>query len=173
MLHILLMYCYLSNGVCGGNKLTNNTFTHLRHSYSCICQSRIFLSFFLLFSEISSLTMKILVRFFYFELIVSFLIGKICKLYALSPQTFDSSYSKGITIHQQVFEKLSNETSPIYLSKRSIGLSSESNAANEKSNCHIRPIIHLLKYPGCVPKSIPSFACQGRCSSYVQVRSTS
>lgn len=36
--------------------------------------------------------------------------------------------------------------------------------------CKIRPIIHLLRYPGCVPKPIPSFACQGQCSSYVQVR---
>lgn len=59
-----------------------------------------------------------------------------------------------------------NETSILKMSKRSISSSSESIG---KTNCHIRPIIHLLKYPGCVPKSIPSFACQGRCSSYVQV----
>lgn len=35
--------------------------------------------------------------------------------------------------------------------------------------CHLRPVIHVLRHPGCVPKPIPSFACQGTCSSYVQV----
>uniref|UniRef100_T1JJS2 Bursicon n=1 Tax=Strigamia maritima TaxID=126957 RepID=T1JJS2_STRMM len=35
--------------------------------------------------------------------------------------------------------------------------------------CHITPVIHVLKYPGCNQKPIPSFACQGRCTSYVQV----
>ena len=39
-----------------------------------------------------------------------------------------------------------------------------------KDDCHLRPIIHLLKHPGCIPKPIPSFACVGKCSSYVQVR---
>ncbi|RWS16401.1 mucin-5B-like protein, partial [Dinothrombium tinctorium] len=38
-----------------------------------------------------------------------------------------------------------------------------------KEICHLRPVIHLLKHPGCMPKPIPSFACQGSCSSYVQV----
>lgn len=38
-----------------------------------------------------------------------------------------------------------------------------------KEDCHLRPIIHLLKHPGCIPKPIPSFACTGKCSSYVQV----
>lgn len=41
---------------------------------------------------------------------------------------------------------------------------------SSREECKLRPIIHHLKYPGCVPKSIPSFACQGQCSSYVQVR---
>ena len=27
----------------------------------------------------------------------------------------------------------------------------------------------LNQYPGCIPKPIPSFACTGRCTSYVQV----
>ncbi|XP_051166315.1 uncharacterized protein LOC127284733 [Leptopilina boulardi] len=35
--------------------------------------------------------------------------------------------------------------------------------------CQITRVIHVLQYPGCVPKPIPSFACTGRCSSYVQV----
>uniref|UniRef100_A0A182TIQ1 DAN domain-containing protein n=1 Tax=Anopheles melas TaxID=34690 RepID=A0A182TIQ1_9DIPT len=26
-----------------------------------------------------------------------------------------------------------------------------------------------MQYPGCVPKPIPSFACIGRCASYIQV----
>lgn len=34
------------------------------------------------------------------------------------------------------------------------------------------PVIHVLQYPGCVPKPIPSFACVGRCASYIQVSST-
>jgi len=36
--------------------------------------------------------------------------------------------------------------------------------------CQVTPVIHVLQYPGCVPKPIPSFACTGRCSSYLQVR---
>ena len=39
--------------------------------------------------------------------------------------------------------------------------------------CHLTPVIHVLQYPGCIPKPIPSFACTGRCTSYVQVRPTS
>ena len=35
--------------------------------------------------------------------------------------------------------------------------------------CHLTPVIHVLQYPGCTPKPIPSFACAGRCTSYVQV----
>ncbi|RWS22674.1 lysine-specific histone demethylase 1A-like protein, partial [Leptotrombidium deliense] len=40
---------------------------------------------------------------------------------------------------------------------------------SSKESCHLKPVIHVLKHPGCVPKPIPSFACQGSCSSYVQV----
>jgi len=36
--------------------------------------------------------------------------------------------------------------------------------------CHLTPVIHVLQYPGCTPKPIPSFACTGRCTSYVQVK---
>ena len=36
-------------------------------------------------------------------------------------------------------------------------------------DCQLTPVIHVLKYPGCVPKPIPSFACTGKCTSYVQV----
>lgn len=39
--------------------------------------------------------------------------------------------------------------------------------------CQVTPVIHVLQYPGCVPKPIPSFACIGRCSSYLQVRKIS
>ncbi|XP_023288144.1 bursicon [Orussus abietinus] len=35
--------------------------------------------------------------------------------------------------------------------------------------CQLTPVIHVLQYPGCIPKPIPSFACTGRCSSYLQV----
>ncbi|XP_043800136.1 partner of bursicon [Apis laboriosa] len=35
--------------------------------------------------------------------------------------------------------------------------------------CQATPVIHFLQYPGCVPKPIPSYACRGRCSSYLQV----
>ncbi|XP_057366251.1 bursicon-like [Daphnia carinata] len=35
--------------------------------------------------------------------------------------------------------------------------------------CHLTPVIHVLQYPGCMPKPIPSFACTGKCTSYVQV----
>ncbi|KAH8359935.1 hypothetical protein KR093_009587 [Drosophila rubida] len=36
-------------------------------------------------------------------------------------------------------------------------------------DCKVTPVIHVLQYPGCVPKPIPSFACVGRCASYIQV----
>ena len=39
--------------------------------------------------------------------------------------------------------------------------------------CHLTPVIHVLQYPGCIPKPIPSFACTGRCTSYVQVSQSS
>lgn len=35
--------------------------------------------------------------------------------------------------------------------------------------CQVTPVIHVLQFPGCIPKPIPSFACTGRCSSYLQV----
>jgi len=38
--------------------------------------------------------------------------------------------------------------------------------------CSVTPVIHVLQYPGCVPKPIPSFACTGRCTSYLQVSNT-
>ncbi|XP_076047531.1 cuticle-tanning hormone bursicon [Oratosquilla oratoria] len=39
----------------------------------------------------------------------------------------------------------------------------------EADECTLTPVIHLLSYPGCVSKPIPSFACKGKCTSYVQV----
>ncbi|XP_049872622.1 bursicon isoform X1 [Pectinophora gossypiella] len=35
--------------------------------------------------------------------------------------------------------------------------------------CEMTPVIHVLQHPGCIPKPIPSFACVGKCTSYVQV----
>ncbi|XP_043227767.1 bursicon-like isoform X1 [Amphibalanus amphitrite] len=35
--------------------------------------------------------------------------------------------------------------------------------------CKLTPVVHVLQYPGCVPKPIPSYACVGHCTSYVQV----
>lgn len=42
-------------------------------------------------------------------------------------------------------------------------------AASTADECQVTPVIHVLQYPGCVPKPIPSFACIGRCASYLQV----
>lgn len=41
--------------------------------------------------------------------------------------------------------------------------------SSSSDECSLTPVIHVLQYPGCVPKPIPSFACVGRCGSYVQV----
>ncbi|CAO1359616.1 unnamed protein product [Diamesa serratosioi] len=41
--------------------------------------------------------------------------------------------------------------------------------SGSSDECNLTPVIHVLQYPGCVPKPIPSFACIGRCGSYVQV----
>ncbi|KAI5639471.1 DAN domain-containing protein [Phthorimaea operculella] len=38
-----------------------------------------------------------------------------------------------------------------------------------RQECEMTPVIHVLQHPGCVPKPIPSFACVGKCTSYVQV----
>lgn len=43
-------------------------------------------------------------------------------------------------------------------------------AASLTDECQVTPVIHVLQYPGCVPKPIPSFACTGRCASYIQVK---
>ncbi|CAG9864374.1 unnamed protein product [Phyllotreta striolata] len=47
--------------------------------------------------------------------------------------------------------------------------SNRAEAASSTDECQVTPVIHVLQYPGCVPKPIPSFACIGRCSSYLQV----
>ncbi|XP_021966563.1 bursicon [Folsomia candida] len=36
-------------------------------------------------------------------------------------------------------------------------------------DCRITPVLHVLQTPGCSPMTIPSFACVGKCTSYVQV----
>ncbi|XP_011503833.1 PREDICTED: bursicon [Ceratosolen solmsi marchali] len=43
------------------------------------------------------------------------------------------------------------------------------NAKVGVDDCQITPVIHVLQYSGCVPKPIPSFACIGQCSSYLQI----
>merc|ERR1712018_1026654 len=35
--------------------------------------------------------------------------------------------------------------------------------------CHLTPVIHKLQYPGCQDVTIPSYACVGKCTSYVKV----
>ncbi|XP_018494756.1 bursicon [Galendromus occidentalis] len=40
---------------------------------------------------------------------------------------------------------------------------------NAEENCQLKPVIHVIKEPGCQPKPVPSFACHGTCASYVQV----
>ncbi|XP_073955205.1 cuticle-tanning hormone bursicon isoform X1 [Choristoneura fumiferana] len=36
-------------------------------------------------------------------------------------------------------------------------------------DCVMTPVVHILKHPGCQPQLIPSYACVGKCSSYLQV----
>ncbi|OQR73960.1 bursicon-like [Tropilaelaps mercedesae] len=38
-----------------------------------------------------------------------------------------------------------------------------------EESCQLKPVIHIIKEPGCQPKPVPSFACHGTCASYVQV----
>lgn len=45
----------------------------------------------------------------------------------------------------------------------------ENDVHRTSDDCQVTPVIHVLQYPGCVPKPIPSFACIGRCESYIQV----
>ncbi|XP_022252972.1 bursicon-like [Limulus polyphemus] len=40
---------------------------------------------------------------------------------------------------------------------------------SKADKCQLRPVVHMLQIPECGRKAIPSFACQGTCSSYVQV----
>lgn len=44
-----------------------------------------------------------------------------------------------------------------------------STESTQADMCNLRPVLHILQQPGCITKSIPTFACQGSCSSYVQV----
>ncbi|XP_022197712.2 bursicon isoform X1 [Nilaparvata lugens] len=48
-------------------------------------------------------------------------------------------------------------------------LQEDAKPAVSSDECQVTPVIHVLQYPGCVPKPIPSFACTGKCSSYLQV----
>lgn len=53
-----------------------------------------------------------------------------------------------------------------------IYLSKISSAIFGVDECQVSPVVHVLQYAGCIPKPIPSFACIGRCSSYLQVNLT-
>ncbi|KAK2576073.1 hypothetical protein KPH14_007410 [Odynerus spinipes] len=48
-------------------------------------------------------------------------------------------------------------------------LSENAKAIVGVDECRATPVIHFLQYPGCIPRTIPSYACRGRCSSYLQV----
>lgn len=52
---------------------------------------------------------------------------------------------------------------------QTIGQNDGKEPPRTSDECQVTPVIHVLQYPGCVPKPIPSFACIGRCSSYLQV----
>lgn len=52
---------------------------------------------------------------------------------------------------------------------QAIGQNEGKEQPRNSDECQVTPVIHVLQYPGCVPKPIPSFACIGRCSSYLQV----
>lgn len=54
-------------------------------------------------------------------------------------------------------------------SKTSLVKASNDIQRSGADECQVTPVIHVLQYPGCVPKPIPSFACIGRCASYLQV----
>ncbi|CAG0880809.1 unnamed protein product [Darwinula stevensoni] len=55
-----------------------------------------------------------------------------------------------------------------------VGMALASREGNEvegaSEHCKLRPVVHVLEYKGCLKKLIPSFMCQGSCTSYVQVR---
>ncbi|XP_060853444.1 bursicon [Rhopalosiphum padi] len=71
------------------------------------------------------------------------------------------------TINQEFFKYL------IVLAMCNMAFANNGNGvivtARSSDDCQVTPVIHVLQYPGCVPKPIPSFACTGRCSSYLQV----
>lgn len=39
-------------------------------------------------------------------------------------------------------------------------------------DCELKKVLHEFQLPGCLRKIIPTFGCQGLCSSYVQVSSS-
>lgn len=45
----------------------------------------------------------------------------------------------------------------------------EVNGKPTGAECHLRPVVHILQHPGCLPKPVASHACYGACFSYVQV----
>lgn len=44
--------------------------------------------------------------------------------------------------------------------------------ARAGDECELRRVMHEFQLPGCVRKLVPSYGCQGSCSSYVQVSSS-
>lgn len=49
------------------------------------------------------------------------------------------------------------------------GMCTKKSKAIPADECQVTPVIHILQQPGCIPKPIASYACMGRCTSYVQV----
>lgn len=49
------------------------------------------------------------------------------------------------------------------------GMCVKKSKAIPADECQVTPVIHILQQPGCIPKPIASYACMGRCTSYVQV----
>lgn len=153
--YILLMYFTICTSKCQRlQQQRNNRYFCSKHFHFCTHLNRFFIRTF-------TCSMK--------TLLVILLVLLLLAVKRCTSSVFFSNETVFASEGESIYAKFVNQTSPIHLVKRSVALSSNSNTASQKSNCHIRPIIHLLKYPGCVPKSIPSFACQGRCSSYVQV----
>lgn len=37
------------------------------------------------------------------------------------------------------------------------------------SECRLKRVVHVLRFPGCIRHSVPSFACVGTCPSYVRL----
>ncbi|XP_061714209.1 bursicon isoform X1 [Cydia pomonella] len=69
--------------------------------------------------------------------------------------------------HVILFSVLFLSTCQIKLSKSS--LITQEVELPPGQECVMTPVVHVLKHPGCQPQLIPSYACVGKCTSYLQV----